>query len=80
MGGCSGQSLHTSYECNVPWPNRLAACRERMLPVPLLLLRLTGSAAVGRKGAAKRQPKFLTNTSPVPGPVANPTADTLVGS
>lgn len=51
-----------------------------MLPVPLLLSRLTQSTAVGGKGAAQRQPKFLTNASSVPGLVANPTADTLVGS
>lgn len=51
-----------------------------MLPVPLLLLRLTGRAAVGGKGAAQSQLKFLTNTSSIPGLVANPTADTLVGS
>lgn len=51
-----------------------------MLPVPLLLLRVAGSTSVGGEGAAQRQPKLLTNTSPIPGPVAISTADTLVGS
>lgn len=45
--------------------------------MPLLLLGTVGSTA---RGAAQRQPMFLTNTSPVPGPVAIPTADTLVGA
>lgn len=48
--------------------------------MPLLLLSLAESAAMGGKAAAQGWPTILTNTSPVPGPVAIPTADTLVGA